>query len=466
MRADRRIIHVLILLSVLFLALATYLLYFNMFSARTVAQSPYNKRQWLAESHVKRGSVFDTNGITLAQTVTDKSGNSARSYPFGALYSHIIGYHSQTYGNSQLEMKYDGPLMGQNNISPAFSGVTQGNDLTLTIDNALQQYAYSQLGSRNGAVIALDPKTGRILAMVSKPDFDPNEDKLDSNWETMVNDQNAPLLARATQGLYAPGSTYKIVTVSAAFEAGLTGQTFNDTGKFDIGSNIISNDDGKAHGNITVAQGFTVSSNFVFCSLGTQIGEGPTKSIAGRFGVDKTFDFDLPMSISTLPYKNMTSGDCALTAIGQGKLLVTPLQMAMVVSCVANGGAIMKPYLVDKVTAPDGATVSAASTQTLYSAESKDTADYIKSLMVDVVKSGTGTNAQIRGITVAGKTGTAENEKTVGGQSDKTHTWFVGFAPAEAPQIAVAVILEYNGGTGGEYAAPIARNVMSKYLGK
>lgn len=456
---NKRIIRVLVVICAMFLSLVTYLLYFNMFEASEVATNPYNKRQWEDEKFVKRGSIYDCDGVVLAETVVDGD-KRIRKYPKGRLYSHVIGYYSRVYGKSLLEMSYDKELLGHGDITISFNELRSGYDLNLTVDNDLQQYAYDQLGGRNGAVVALEPSTGKVLAMVSCPDFVPDAASLESNWNYIVEREDSPLLARATQGLYAPGSTYKIATTAAAYEMGKTGQIFNDTGTFVLEDMKVDNYGKNAYGEIDLKRGFELSSNFVFCTLGYEMGADKVKEEAEKFGVNKSFAFDYTTETSQLQYKKMTGADAALVSIGQGQLLMTPLHVAMMGSTIANGGKMMKPYIVDSITTSSGITLSSARPSVLYDVMSSSCADYIGGLMQGVVNNGTGTGARISGVNVAGKTGTAENE------TKKDHAWFVGYAPAENPKIAVAVLLEYDGGAGGTNAAPIARNVMRKYLGR
>ncbi len=454
---NKRIIRVLIVISTLFLALLTYLMYFNMFQAETVATNPYNRRQWDDEKYINRGNIFDADGLVLAETVEDENGDSVRKYSQGRVYSHVIGYCSQIYGKSLLERAYDGELLGKGDIDLFIGDKKQGFDLNLTISNKIQQYAYSQMKGKKGAIVAMDPKSGKILAMVSLPDFDPNSATLEENWNNIVEDQSSPLIPRAIQGLYPPGSTYKIVTLAAAYENGMAERIFEDIGKFDLGQQIVENYGGKVYGEISIEDAFKVSSNQVFCTVGSELGPDAVLDTAQRFGVDKSFDFDLDIAKSRIEYKKMTEGDSALVSIGQGQLLVTPMHMAMICSSVANGGVMPRPYIVESVT--KGSTViKSGRTKSIGSVMSSECAEYVGKQMVQVVENGTGTRAKIQGVNVAGKTGTAENEK------DKDHSWFVGYAPAENPQIAVAVILENDGSSGGDTAAPIAGNIMKKYL--
>lgn len=454
---NKKIIHVLIVVSVLFLSLVTYLLYFNMFSADSVASNPYNKRQWEDEKFVKRGSIYDRDGVLLAKTEIE-DGVHVRKYPKGRLYSHVIGYHSKVYGKSLLEMSQDDALLGKGDITISFNEIREGYDLTLTIDNELQQYAYNQLEGYRGAIVALEPSTGKVLAMVSLPDFDPATESLEKSWNAIVEREDSPLLARATQGLYPPGSTYKIVTAAAAYEDGRIQETFNDHGSFERDGLKIDNYGKTAHGELDIKRAFEVSSNYVFCELGYSMGPSKVLEEAEKFGINKSIDFDIPTSKSEIQYKRMENLDAALVSIGQGQLLMTPLHVALMGSAIANNGKMMKPYLVDKITTASGTTIGTTRPEVMYNAVGISCAGYVKELMEGVVANGTGRSTQIYGITVAGKTGTAENE------TEKDHAWYVGFAPAENPQICVAVLLENDDTAGGATAGPIARNIMTKYL--
>lgn len=457
MQNNKKIIRVLVVVSLMFLALVSYLLYFNMFSAEKVSSNPYNKRQWEDERFVKRGSIYDRDGEVLAETKVDGD-TRTRVYPKGHLYSHVIGYYSRTYGKSQLEMKYDKELLGHGDINISFNELRSGYDLNLTIDNDLQEYAYKQLDGKNGAIVALEPETGKILAMVSYPDFDPSAEALEKNWKYIVEREDSPLLARATGGLYPPGSTYKIVTAATAYNAGYVDKTFEDDGAFKAGSLKVSNYGGESFGTIGLKKAFEVSSNMAFCTLGYELGAQNVKDAAESFGVNKDIEMDMPLAKSRIDYKKMTNEDAALVSIGQGQLLMTPLHVAMMGAAVANNGKMMKPYIVDRVTTSSGLTLSSSKPSVFCQPMSAECAAYVNDLMIGVVKEGTGRSAAISGITVAGKTGTAESE------GNKDHAWFVGYAPAEKPTIAVAVLLENDGRSGGSGAAPIARNIMSKYL--
>ena len=457
-RINKKIIHVMIVVSALFLSLITFLLYLNLFKTEEHAQNPYNPRQWAEEKNVKRGDIYDINGVVLATSEFEKEGVQTRIYPEGNLYSHIIGYSSRVYGKSNLEMEYNSELLGKNDFSISFDNVKQGSSLNLTIDNKIQKYAKEQMRGRHGAVVAINPSTGAIIAMVSLPDFDPSSAALEEEWKNLAESVDYALLPRATQGLYAPGSTFKILTSAAAYENGLQDTVLEDTGGFEKDGLKVANYNNKIYGEMDLRQSFEVSSNQMFCELAYNMGGNTILEMAERFGINKEIKFELKTEKSRIEYDKMYNMDAALVGIGQGKLLVTPLQMALVGATVANDGIMMRPYLVDSVERANGTSISRTQIKSLGKIIDFDTAGFLKELMVASVESGTSVRAGIRGIQVAGKTGTAENE------TNKTHSWFVGFAPAEKPEICVTVILEYDGTTGGSTAAPIGGNVMKKYL--
>lgn len=457
---NKRITRLMILFCILFLALIGYLTYFEIELSDSIEQNAYNQRLWMHEEDVQRGSIYDRNGTVLAY-----SDGSKRIYPYNSLYSHVIGYNTKTYGKSQLELTYNKQLLGNNGITDALnlSKITSGYDLNLTIDHKLQNTASNLLGSRNGAIVALNPKSGEILALVSKPDFNPNESSLVENWSNLTTNETSPLLPRATSGLYAPGSTFKIITASSAIENGLSNKSFNDTGSIEIGNKVFTNYGGRAYGTITMDQGLVFSSNVVFCSLGLELGQERLKATAENFGFNKKIDFDINTAKSIFPQKHFSKEQQAALGIGQSEILATPLQMALVASSIANGGNMMKPFIVKSITNKTGFSVNETKPQILYKTVSSDIASRLKDAMIDVVNKGTGTSAAVSGIQVAAKTGTAENEQSER-NSGKEHTWIVAFAPADNPQIAVAVMMEYSGGSGGANCGPVARNLISQYL--
>ncbi|MFZ7133825.1 MAG: peptidoglycan D,D-transpeptidase FtsI family protein [Eubacteriales bacterium] len=466
MNYNKRIIISLICMSMLFLSIIGYLTYFEFFMKDNIVAHSYNQRLTEYEQHSLRGKIFDRNGILLAYnegSIEDQK----RVYTYKNLYSHIIGYSSTTYSKSSLEAKYDAYLEGRDELSSVMGlkneltgEEKQGNNLVLTIDHELQQLGSELLKGKSGAVVAMNPETGEVLALVSKPDFNPTEENLKKNWNDIVeSDDTSPFFPRATQGRYAPGSIFKVIIAAGAIENGLESFTVEDEGKVTIDGKEFKNAGSKAYGNIGLEEALVHSSNVYYTQMGVQLGAGELKSLVERVGFNQSIPFDFPVSKSTFTYKSMSETAMAEVGIGQGKLQVTPLHMAMITSAIANKGVMMNPVIVQEVVSPGGFTLlkgKYASTGEIMSAQ---TAQEINNMMQKVVQDGTGQKAGIQGITVAGKTGTAQNEK-----EDQEHAWFIGFAPADDPEIAVAVIVEYSGSTGGEIAAPIAGKIMSQWL--
>lgn len=334
---------------------------------------------------------------------------------------------------------------------------TEGNTLKLTIDHHLQEYSRNLLKGHKGSIVAMNPTTGEIYAMVSLPDFNPTN--LKEDWKNIVEDENSPLLNRATSGLYTPGSTFKVLTAIAAIEKKDLDREYECTGSANIDGYILKDYDGKPHGKLNLEEALVKSCNTYFGEKGVIIGKDALGEVAERFLVNKKIDFDLPVSKSSFPYKdNLGETDIAAASIGQGKLLMTPLNMALIASGIANKGDIVKPILVKEVISPEGKVLRNNQPQLLTKAVDIFTANEVKNMMVESVKRGTSRNASIKNVRVAGKTGTAENP------SGKSHAWFIGFAPAEEPKIALAVVLEEEGSTGGKAAAPIARSIIIEAL--
>lgn len=459
MNKDRRIIHLCVIMGLLFLSICVYLTLFVLMPPEEVENSPYDTRQWAMEQRQERGRFLDRNGVVLA----DNDADGTRVYPKGALYTHVLGYSSRTYGRTLLEASYNNQLLNlqSGNLTDVITMLSterRGADITLTIDHDLQAYAASRLGNQHGAVVALDPSSGEVLALYSNPTFDPNLSALNKNFATLVEDEeNAPFLSRAVSGRYAPGSTFKVLVAAAALDTGLEDFTFSDTEEevsFD-GTNI-RNFGGKTYGEIDLKTAFVKSSNTAFASLGQELSYAKILKTAEAFGFNESPDFDLPAADSTAPDSVKGAGKLAQTSIGQGDLLATPLQMASVAATVANDGKRMKPYLVSDIVYPNGFRVrNGAKSQGR--AVSEDVAQTLQEWMKAVVAEGTGTAARAS-VGVAGKTGTAQNER-----ESEDHAWFIGYAPAEEPNIAVCVLLEYAGRTGGDAAAPIARDIMVRW---
>lgn len=460
---------VMVIFLVVFVLLMGYLAYFTLIKGPDIVTRPDNRRMWDIRNKVVRGTIYDRNGKELS--VSEKVGENdyKRVYKGGAATAHVLGYYDAQYGITGLENLYDSYL--SSNISASFlawmgNGFKEvnrkGDDVYTTLDYNLQKVAYDALGDSRGSVVALKVDTGEILAMVSKPSFDPN--KLSKSWKSLNANDNRPLLNRSVSGLYAPGSTFKVVTGISALEniEGIVDETFNDTGKMDLGGGYtLSNDKGKAMGKINFEQAMIKSSNLFFGDLGIRL-EDKLLDTAESFRFNKNIPSDgIIIDKSKFPsYKANEKGNLAQSGFGQAEVLATPIQMALIAQTIANDGVMMEPTLINKVTDYSGSVVKNLNPSTIVEVTSKDYASKISSFMKKVVSSGTGTRAQVSGVQVCGKTGTAQHI-----ESKTPHSWFVGFAPYKNPKIAIAVIVE-EGGYGGVAAASISSKVMSKYFGK
>ena len=474
------------LYALIFLLLIGYLLKLCLYDSHSFVANPSNPRLSQSYEGIKRGSIYDSNGDIIAEDVKKEDGTFERVYKNAKYYAHVVGYTVK--GKAGVESKYNFRLETINNeflqrIGNLFLGKDiEGNSLVLTIDNRLQEIAGKELGNQRGSVVAMEPSTGKILAMVSNPTFDSNT--VAENWSALNNDEeNSPLLNRASQGLYPPGSIFKIITAAAALQADkkLADFEINCRGEEKFGHSIIHCYDGKSHGNVDMNSAFAKSCNVYFSELGVKVGATKLIDMANAFGFNKDIGLSLEYSQSTFPLtENAEEMEIVETAFGQGKTLVTPLFMAMVTSAVANNGMMMQPYVVDHSLTPSGGVRNRTLPVKLNQAISPELAEELKTLMCGVVENGTATRAafSVSGtagnydknesgasvskgaysgeIKVAGKTGTAENP-----QGDD-HAWFVAFAPADDPKIAVAVLLE-NAGKGSN-AIPAAREIMKAYI--
>lgn len=449
----------------LFISLIVYLSYFTAYEREKLVQNSYNRRLWEEEDKIFRGTIYDAKGRPLADTVIEGEVKK-RLYPGGEAFGPLIGYSDKRFGRAGLEGILNGELLGIMEKDPMvllrqkILGVSdRGNDVHLTIDSQLQKTAYEMFGRRRGALVAMDPNTGAILALVSSPGYDPSN--LQAKWDSLVNDPDKPLINRATQGLYPPGSSFKIITLAAALanHPEIEKKVYYTPGYIKVKGRIIRDYEGLWAGDYDITNAFRYSCNTVFIQIGQEVGRDDLFSMAEAFGFNAPVQTDIPVATSTMPKPPIFGGEVELAedSIGQGKILSTPLEMARVASVIANGGKLLTPYIVDKVVSPLGTNKITHKIEAPEQILDKSVADRIKALMVDVVQNGTGGPASIRGITVAGKTGSAQNP------FGKTHAWFVGFAPAENPKIAVAAVVE-NAGGGGTNAGPIVREVILQYL--
>lgn len=466
----KNIIKMLVVFSAAFFMLVGYLSYFEIRHGESIVESPYNKRNKDMENEILRGGIYDRSGAVIVDSKRQDDNTQKRVYMEGyeQPYAPIVGYYSSQYGMAGLERYGSKDLLDAGILNPfrliadiVTKADRKGNNLVLTTDSGLQKAAYEGLGNYKGAVVAMDPKTGEVLAMVSKPTFNPAT--IDKDWEKLSKqDEQGPFINRAIQpGIYPPGSTFKIIVASWALEniKDIENKKYTDNGTLKIGNYVLSNYKNAAHGAINLNDALKVSSNVVFGQVGMELGADRLKSGAEAFGFNKNIDFELPVAVSQFPSIDEGRKDSlAQSSIGQYEVMTTPLQMALAASAIANGGTMMKPYIVKSVTDPYGRTVRNTKPEVMAQPIKKETAQKVTAMMVNVVKSGTGKNARISGIDVAGKTGTAEV-----GEDVPSHSWFVAFAPADDPKIAVSVIVE-NGENSSGRAMAIAKGIISKYL--
>lgn len=448
----------------LFTFLFAYVSYLHVYQGEFLAGHALNRRNAEIAKKIPRGQILDRHGIKLSYSEKEDD-HYIRQYPYAAAFAHVIGYDSPIYGRAGLEGSFNSYLTGVSNPEYRLGPISQlwqpkaGNSIMLTFDAELQKEAYRALGQYKGAVVVIAPKTGEVLAMVSKPSFDPNS--IDEDWKTISGRVDSPLLNRAVQGLYPPGSVIKtMVAESALSEKISTLKTiYTCEGSLKIGRDYtLPEASGKAHGKLDLEEALTVSCNVTFGKLALELGRSRMARMFERYGFQKAIGSEFQELESHVPdFSKLTDGELAQTGIGQGPLLTTPMRMAMIAAAYANKGTILKPYMVSKVFSPDGSILEKYTPEVWLSPAEPAISGMVGKMMETVVAEGTGTGAYIKGIRVAGKTGTAENSQ---GQA---HAWFIGFAPANNPEVAIAVIVE-NAGAGGLVAAPIARQVILEAL--
>jgi peptidoglycan glycosyltransferase len=450
-------------LSGLFAALLAYLAGVQVLWGPQLAASPLNPRLALAAERIHWGRILDRRLTVLA----DSSGtgpSQVRDYPQGPDFANVLGYRSRRYGLTGIERRYDLALLGLPVTDPwqafqeALGRTPQGNDVVLTLDAAVQEAAARALSGVRGAVVVVDPRTGAVLALVSRPGYNPAN--IDSDWAALSHDASSPLFDRATQGQYPPGSSFKTVVLTAALGGGRVRLTdaVNCPESIDVAGALVHNFEHEAFGQISVLQAFVASCNTAFVQIGQRTGAPAVLAAARAYGLGQAVPFDLPTAGGYLPQlPDLGVRGLAQISFGQGSLLVTPLQMALVAASIGNAGVMMRPFLVSQIRTADGRIRDAFTQRGSRQVIAPTLAFQLRQAMVQVVQRGTGTAAQIPGVTVAGKTGTAENPH------GKTHAWFIAFAPAERPTVALAVIVE-NGGVGGDVAAPIAQQVLRAAL--
>lgn len=475
---NRPILRLFGLVTLMFALLIAFTSRWSIFDASSLRNNSLNKRGLLESERIPRGRILAKDGTVLARSVRAPGGIYTRRYPDGGLFAHAIGYSFVTLGQAGLEKSRDDFLSGNrttgiNSILDQLQGARKkGNDVITTLDPKAQQTAINALAGHQGAVTALDPRTGAVTVMASSPGFDPNALSSTRTYSALANDNaGKPLVNRDTQFGYAPGSSFKVITATAAIDSGKFTPDSTVDGRNDvpISGVPLQNDYSQSFGPITLTDALAQSVNTVYAQVAVAVGKTTMKKYMERFGFDRKPRLDYPTSqmSSSGEYAHghliqPTSAlvDVGRMGIGQDKLAVVPLQMAEVAAAVANNGVLMVPHLTDRVVDSDGRTVVKVVPKVQSVVMRPSTAQAVNQMMQGVVNNGTGTAAQIPGVPVAGKTGTAETQIS----QSTNNVWFIAFAPADRPKVAIAVTLQAVSGFGGGVAAPIAKQVMQVLL--
>ena len=451
---------------VMFLMMSVYFVYYNLTNQSDLFNNNYNSRQELLAEQNVRGCIYSSDGEKLAYTVVLEDGTEKRNYQFGQVFSHVVGYVD--YGKSGIEAYANFDLcrssMSLNNkVTNSMTDTKQpGDDVYTTFDSKIQQVADKAMGVYDGAIIVTEVKTGRILAMVSKPGFDPNSIKTLFK-DLSEDEESSVLLNRATQGLYPPGSIFKIVTTLEYLRENnndLSKYHYTCNGTFSFGKTTVSCFNHTVHGYQTYENSVTNSCNSSFANIGIGLNLDSFANTLDKLLFNEELPIALPSSVSSYDLVGDGTEDAIIqSSFGQGKTIVTPLLMNMITCSIANDGIVMEPRVIDSVKAADGTPVKSYNASTYKRLMKSEEAQILKDLMVQVVQVGTASKLKGLSYSVAGKTGSAEYD------SSKTfsHSWFTGFAPAEDPEIAVTIIME-QAGTGSAYAVPAAKRIFDAYF--
>lgn len=467
----KRLTKTMIAFSVLFALLVANLTLIMVVQANDYKNMPSNNHTLAREARTERGTISTYDNVVLAQSVLQDDGTYKRVYPSGTLAAHVVGYASEAYGTAGIEASYNDTLKGQRNyaswvdvVNAATDAGTPGNDVKLTINSTIQQAAEQALDGFNGACVVIDPETGAVLALASSPSYNA------SDIESILSSgsDSSALYNRATQALYSPGSTFKMVSLTTALENNVATESsvFSSPGEMTIGNGKVNNFGNYSYGEITLARATELSSNTVYGQLGTQIGSDRLVEGSEKFGFNQDVSFDIPLVKSLMPDPNeMTEWETAWATAGEpvgqhaspAGPQATVLQMALVGCVIANDGVMEQPYLVDSIYNADGECSFTARPSSLMTATSSSIAKRVRTVLEDVVNSGTGTAAAVQGVQIAGKTGTSETGK------EYDDSWFVGMGPSEDCKVVVAIALEQGASLNGG-AASRAQNVLETAL--
>ncbi len=445
-----------------------YISYYAYSNRQELMDNSFNTRQQILLKQNSRGKILSREGDVLAYSEVGEDGKETRVYPYGKEFAHVVGY--STNGKAGIESLANYYLINTSiDLKDKVALDTQGtkypgDNCVSTLDVTLQEVSYNALSARKGAVIVSDPRTGEILAMVSKPDFEPGN--IQSEWDSLLADTSpdAKLLNRATQGLYPPGSTFKIVTALAYIKehpSDYNNYRFTCNGRFTMDGESISCYHGETHGSVDLTKSFAKSCNSSFANMGLGISRNVFSSVLDQLMFGKDLPIDLLYSKSSASVDSKTStSDVMQLSIGQGTTSVTPMHMNMITCAIANKGMLMKPYLISEIVSEDNKTVKSFSSASYKRLMTAEESEILTQMMTQVVEQGTATKLKGLSYTAAGKTGSAEYNNS----TSDSHAWFTGFAPAEDPKVCVTIIVE-NAGSGGSFAVPIAKRIFDAYFG-
>ncbi len=450
----------------LFLGMIGYITYYAMTHQQELINNSYNGRQQILLAQNRRGTIYSADGNILAKSVENEDGEEVREYPYGNLFSHVVGYSVNGRMGVEAQANYylinsNAPLSEKASLDIAGEKYP-GDDVYTTLDVDLQQVASTALGVYRGAIIVTEPSTGKILAMVSKPDFDPGT--VEKDWDELREDsEKGILLNRATQGLYPPGSTFKIITALEYIRENpetYSNYGYNCTGSITRGEDRIQCYHGTVHGQVGFTRSFAKSCNTSFANIGLSLDRSAFENTLSEL----LFNSDLPLSTNFSRSRidvndDTTDSDMMQISIGQGTTAMTPMHLNMITCAIANQGTLMKPYVVEHVENSAGNTIKAFEPAAYRKIITEEEASILVNLMADVVDEGTASRLKGLSYTAAGKTGSAEYG-TVKGDS---HAWFTGFAPVGEPKVCVTIIIE-GAGAGGDYAVPIAKRIFDAYF--
>lgn len=466
-KTNHSIIAVTWLFVTVFLGMMVYICYYSVTNRQELINNSYNGRQQILTAKNIRGTIYAGDGKVLAETTVDSAGAEKREYQYENLFAHVVGY--ATNGRAGIEALGNYYLINSNaplseKASDDVAGKKYpGDSVYTTLDVELQQVAYNAMGIYKGAIIVSEPSTGKILAMVSKPDYDPNQ--IDAIWKDVVEDKESGiLLNRVTQGLYPPGSTFKIITALEYIRENpdsYQNYSFNCTGSFSDGADRINCYHGQSHGSEDFTKSFAKSCNSSFANIGLTLDRKSFRDTLDTL----LFNTELPVKMNYSRSRidvnpDSSNAEMMQTAIGQGTTGMTPIHLNMITNAIANEGTLMQPYLMDHVENSTGTVIKQFAPASYKRLMTEEEAAALTNLMHEVVESGTASRLKGLTYTAAGKTGSAEYSSV----KEDSHAWFTGFAPAEAPEISVTIIIE-GAGSGGDYAVPIAKRIFDAYFG-